>query len=374
MTTDYKYLISLCANFRDQVMCPFVIDIQRFNLSIIYDPSSAAYMGSNFNYSEHNVSKNWEDWTGLQGWKINDCYEYPTIFEEFEGINSTINLMPPAIDDDNMKYYFTSFKNGKTHIHSKWIANNSKINESEIYFTSNNVDTIISFQPTYYKNNIYLHLDDMLVKINAFDLTDQTLMYRDDNISVDSVYWSHKYDVSVANINSVIVISSHNKLLFVNGKYLCAFDISDNDHDKTNAIWCNHMIGGTSQQFVSPAVNNALNMVYIYDNHYIWEYSQLNGTTYGSYTQQVGQNLMSISCDYVFSCMSNQPIVTNNNIIFQDGTYIYVFSTTTKQVVAGAMIYWSQILPGVTSMSWYNDTIYLATAATLQRYIFYDPY
>lgn len=127
-------------------------------------------------------------------------------------------------------------------------------------------------------------------------------------------------------MNSTVVVSLKNNLLFVNGDYLCAFDISN---DNLNQKWCTS--SKLSVDYTSPGVTPAIdeNNVYIYNNGKIVGYDQLDGKE----TKEYGSNVNNICNLGKYGCTTSQPIITQWNIIWNDGTNVTIFDKNSQSEI-----------------------------------------
>ena len=210
------------------------------------------------------------------------------------------SIIPPAIGDFDNVFYFSS--TGTSEYSSFMIAfDYDKFDEIAAYLV--NDGKTISFEPAYYDGYAYYHYFEDVYTFNYNEETPNRL-FEDSNISYNG-----------SNLNSTIVISSNNNLLFVCGYSLCAYDLFEN-----KILWCNKLDGG-SNQGITPAISEIDNYVYIYDNGYIKCYHQFSGKLISEY----GNGELKNECNLEYGCLSSQPIITQYNIFWADGRNVYIF-------------------------------------------------
>ena len=160
----------------------------------------------------------------------------------------------------------------------------------------------ISFEPAYCDGYAYYHYFENVYTFNKEG--NYNTLFSEFDISYNG-----------SNLNSTIVISSKNNLLFVCGYSICAYDLFEN-----NILWCNKLDGG-SNQGTTPAISEIDNYLYIYDNGYIKCYHQFSGKLISEY----GNGELKNECNLDYGCLSSQPIITQYNIFWADGRNVYIF-------------------------------------------------
>ena len=171
-----------------------------------------------------------------------------------------------------------------------------------------NLNTI-SFQPAFYNNSVYYHIGSKIIQLSSYsEYKNQTVILSNTTL----------IGFEGNNLNSTIVISKKNNILFACGKeYLCAIDLSNN---KYNRLWCNKL--NNFSMGTTPAIDDAY--VYLYTNGFIYGYDQFNGTLVRKYTNK--NRFLNNLC-YI----SSQPIVTQSNILWADGMNITIFDKKARQ-------------------------------------------
>ena len=259
-----------------------------------------------------------------------------------------MSIIAPTITDDNQYFFFDATTSSTTYYEMYQLGTDTQSSQSSVS------GTVFSFQPAFYNNKAYFHINS-------------EIYYREPTSSVlYSLYDSDSIDYDTNNLNSTIAVSTKNDILFVCGYYLCGLQLNSLGSSVT-LLWCNQLNGGSTQG-VTPSIDDESDLVFIYDNGYILAYDQIKGTlmyTFGNGDVKNECNLGNMGC------LSSQAIITPLNVIWGDGNSVIIFdrkyrdSVLTLQDICDN----TQSLVG-NSIGWYNEYLIVSCPNKIIGYRF----
>ena len=273
-----------------------------------------------------------------------------------------LSIIAPPISDDNYFYFFDATKPGATYFNSLDLTTNTYVDTANMVFT----ECVFSYQAAYHNKGTYYHVGDSMYYLNQLTSELYTL------------YSSQNIDYDTYNLNSTAVISVKNNILFVSGYEICALQLNSSNVAETATLllWCNEMFGGSTQG-VTPSIDDKNDLVFIYDNGYIFAYNQFNGELINKY----GQGDIKNECNLKLGCLSSQAIITPFNIIWADGNSVIIIDRQTQDEVLvledicsidnneAAGYESSSPLIG-NSIAWYNEFLVVSCANKIIGYQF----
>ena len=260
----------------------------------------------------------------------------------YKGIGQVWSIIAPAVADDINEFFFAS-SNYFVAFAEGWTINGF----SEVFIEATYDYSVFSHSPAYYNKYAYYHFGTDLIRINEDGIIEN--IYSGDEINVDS-----------SNINNTISISVKNNVLFVVGEYLCAFRILS-----SIKLWCNKMNGG-SLQGTTPSIDDNENIVYIYDNGYIYGYDQINGTLKNTF----GNGNITNQCNTEYGCISSQPIITPNTIFWADGIGVLIFDKQTKKNILTIQPICNNFFGVGNSIAFYDQYLFVSCRERIVGYAF----
>ena len=116
-------------------------------------------------------------------------------------------------------------------------------------------------------------------------------------------------------------------------------------------------MNGGSTQSVTPALDDELSVVYIYDDGIIYGYQQMSGEIMIELKSNNNGGFIDNSCFLTYGCLSAQPIVSKYNLFWGDGTNVLIFDKMSgKQVLTVENVCDTYV---GNSISWYHEYLFV---------------